>query len=193
MKITEQHLFKSKYTPKTGRLLIAEPFLNEVYFQRAVILLIHHDQNESMGLVLNHPSETLINEALEDCDFALRIYHGGPVDAQRLFYIHQFENIKDAKKITPNLYFGGDWDELMHALQHQKHPEKMVRFFSGYSGWGAEQLKDEMSEHAWICVSQFDDTQILQLPSDHLWQKCLLQQGPTLAPFALFPLNVNDN
>lgn len=193
MKITEQHLFKSKYTPKAGRLLIAEPFLNEVYFQRAVILLIHHDNNESMGLVLNHPSETYINEALEDCDFALRIYHGGPVDAQRLFYIHRFENIKDAQKVTSNLYFGGDWDELLSAIQAQKHPEKMVRFFSGYAGWGPEQLKDELSEHAWICVSQFDDKQLLQLPSDLIWQKSLLQQGPQLAPFAHFPLNISDN
>jgi putative transcriptional regulator len=75
MKFTQQHLFSTKITPETGRLLIAEPFLNELYFQRAVILLVHHDNDESMGLVLNHPSETHTHEILNDFDFSMRISH----------------------------------------------------------------------------------------------------------------------
>ena len=64
MKITQQHLFTTPTAPLTGRLLVAEPFLNELYFQRSVILLVHHDQEESMGLVLNHPSEVSTLEAV---------------------------------------------------------------------------------------------------------------------------------
>lgn len=193
MKITQQHLFISPTSPAAGRLLIAEPFLNELYFQRAVILLIHHNQEESMGLVLNHPSETFTNEVLDDCELRLHIYHGGPVDTQKLFYVHTFGGVRGAQLITPNLYFGGDWTELMSLLSLQRHPERHARFFSGYAGWGPEQLNDELSEHAWVCIANFDQNNLLSRPSDHLWHDALSSQGPKLATFAHFPLNISDN
>ncbi len=193
MKITQQHLFSTKITPQTGRLLIAEPFLNELYFQRAVILLVHHDKDESMGLVLNHPSDTHTHEILNDFDFSMRIYHGGPVDTQSLFYLHSFAELNEAKQLTQNLFFGGNWDELLVAMKKEKHPERRVRFFSGYAGWGAQQLLDEMSEHAWVCISKYDDATILSKPSDTLWHDSLTSQGPELATFAHFPLNISDN
>ena len=45
---------RSLKDPYTGCLLVSEPCLNEVYFQRSVILLVDHDPLiGSMGLVLN--------------------------------------------------------------------------------------------------------------------------------------------
>ncbi len=193
MKITQQHLFTTPTAPLTGRLLVAEPFLNEPYFQRAVILIVHHDQQESMGLVLNHPSELNTNEVLDACPISLRIYHGGPVEANQLFFLHNFSDIKGAQQITPHIFFGGDWLELMKRVNQAKHPERCVRFFSGYAGWGPEQLNDEISEHAWVCISNFDDQSLLTLPSDTLWHNSLVSQGPKLATFAHFPLNISDN
>ncbi len=193
MKITQQHLFTTPTAPLTGRLLVAEPFLNELYFQRSVILLVHHDQEESMGLVLNHPSEVSTLEVLDDCQFSLRIYHGGPVEADQLFYLHSFSQIKAAQQLSEHLFFGGDWIELMQAIQQEKHPERRVRFFSGYSGWGPQQLTDEIATHAWVCISDYDDEALLSKPSATLWHDALVSQGPKLAPFAHFPLNISDN
>jgi len=44
MKISAQHVFKSKAQPKQGHLLLADPHLTEAFFERAVILLVAHDQ-----------------------------------------------------------------------------------------------------------------------------------------------------
>lgn len=193
MKLTQQHFFQTKTAPLTGRLLVAEPFLNEPYFQRAVILIVHHDHEESMGLVLNHPTEIKTNEVLDACPCSLRIYQGGPVQSNQLFVLHHFSGIQGAQQITPHLYFGGDWLELMAAIKLEKHPERAVRFFSGYAGWGPEQLNDEISEHAWVCIANFDHQSLLTQPSDTLWHKSLISQGPQLATFAHFPLNISDN
>ena len=193
MKITQQHLFKTATQPITGGLLLAEPFLNEPYFQRAVILLIEHNEEESMGLVLNHPSDIQTNHAIEGIDFEMRLYFGGPVDTQRLVYLHNYPNITDAKQITPHLFFGGDWEQLVQQIERDKHPQRNVRFFSGYAGWGPFQLNDEIAEHAWVCVTNYNDQTLLSQPSDTLWHQTLVSQGKKLAAFAHFPLNISDN
>ena len=44
---------ENKMAPATGRILLAEPFLNDGYFNRAVILLAEHDEKGSIGFMLN--------------------------------------------------------------------------------------------------------------------------------------------
>jgi len=38
---------------KKGRLLISEPSLDDSIFFKSVVLLTHHDDDESIGLILN--------------------------------------------------------------------------------------------------------------------------------------------
>ena len=40
---------------KQGRVLISEPFLNDTYFRRSVVLLTEHSEEGSVGFVLNKP------------------------------------------------------------------------------------------------------------------------------------------
>ena len=43
--------------PAQGSILISEPFLQDAYFQRSVVLLVEHTQEGSMGFVLNKKTE----------------------------------------------------------------------------------------------------------------------------------------
>ena len=43
--------------PIQGSILIAEPFLQDAYFQRSVVLLIEHTEHGSMGFVLNKKTD----------------------------------------------------------------------------------------------------------------------------------------
>ena len=87
MKISAQHVFKSKAQPKQGHLLLADPHLTEAFFERAVILLVAHDQSESFGLVLNHKSELVLSDLFEHIELDLPIFNGGPVAPEQLFYL----------------------------------------------------------------------------------------------------------
>jgi len=42
-------------SPATGILLIAEPFLKDPHFTRSVALICEHDQEGTVGFVLNKP------------------------------------------------------------------------------------------------------------------------------------------
>ncbi len=193
MKIRTQHVFKSKEIPKQGTLLLSEPHLTEAFFQRAAVLLVKHEKADSFGLVLNHRSDLLLSDLFEHIELDLPIFNGGPVAQEQLFYLHRFTNIEGAIQVTDHLFFGGDWKEvLLHAHLVPK-PVEHLRLFSGYSGWGAGQLTSEIAEHAWICTANFKDVQLLKERPKDLWRNCLLQQGPDLALFAHFPLNVSDN
>ena len=65
---------------KKGRLLIAEPSLEDSTFFKSVILLTHHENNESMGLILNQATNIKINEIISNISSDnFPIYIGGPV------------------------------------------------------------------------------------------------------------------
>jgi putative transcriptional regulator len=78
--------------------LVASPKLDGSPFERAVILLVHHDSEGAMGYIVNKPVEvdfgTLIasvNEPLEDAilkeRFEQTVYFGGPVRLEQLWVI----------------------------------------------------------------------------------------------------------
>ena len=77
-----------------GKLLIADPsILNDSSFNRTIILLTEHTQNNTVGFILNRPLEYSINELLPDviCDFS--IYQGGPVEQDNLYFVHKVPDL----------------------------------------------------------------------------------------------------
>ena len=67
----------------TGRLLVATPALADPNFDRAVVLLLDHDEEGSLGVVLNRPTPVGVGDILEAwADLAGEpgvVFQGGPV------------------------------------------------------------------------------------------------------------------
>ena len=59
-------------------------------------------------------------------------------------------------------------------------------FFLGYSGWGEEQLKDELTSHSWL-ISRINPNEIFDTAVDMLWKKTLQEMGKDQALLATFP------
>jgi putative transcriptional regulator len=69
--------------PGKGRLLISEPFLNDDFFHRSVVLLAENSENGTMGFILNKPVGHNVHELINDFpEFESEVYFGGPVDNQ---------------------------------------------------------------------------------------------------------------
>ena len=131
---------------KKGRLLISEPSLSDNEFFKSVILLTHHDQNESIGLILNQPTNININEILQDIPLSnFPVYIGGPVARNSIQFIHTLgEYIPESKRIIKNIYWGGNFESVIKLMQKNKISKEHIRFFAGYSGWETNQLNDEI-------------------------------------------------
>ena len=76
--------------PKKGKLLIAEPSLTgDVSFNRSVVLLAEHNQEGSVGFILNKPLNYSINDLVEEIQVPFPVYNGGPVEQDNLYFIHK--------------------------------------------------------------------------------------------------------
>jgi len=139
-------------TPKMGKFLISEPFLPDPNFSRSVIFLTEHNDEGSVGFVLNRELDIPITEAIDDFpEFDGPLYVGGPVDNTSLFYLHTLgEKISGSHHIIDNLYWGGEFDDLKALLKSREATPAKVRFFTGYSGWEETQLDKEMRQRSWI-------------------------------------------
>ncbi|MDE6391075.1 MAG: YqgE/AlgH family protein, partial [Duncaniella sp.] len=139
--------------PAVGKLLVAEPFLREDHFNHAVISIIDYEPGtEAMGVVLNNPSATMLHELIDNEGLPedIRVYHGGPVGSDRLYFMHTLcYIIPETRPVGPDLWRGGDFDAVFQLIRDGYNPEGQVRFFLGYSGWEPGQLEEELGRNVW--------------------------------------------
>ena len=88
-----------------GRILISEPFLSDHYFRRSIVYLTEHNDEGSLGFVLNKPLEINIGEIVDDfpeSDFPISV--GGPVSNNTVHFIHTLgESIPESVAVTDGL------------------------------------------------------------------------------------------
>ena len=81
--------FKNKLTPQKGRVLLADPFLADEYFQRSVVYLCEHSKAGSFGFVLNNYVDISINELNPNFpSLKVKLSLGGPVETESLYFLH---------------------------------------------------------------------------------------------------------
>jgi putative transcriptional regulator len=164
-------------TSLKGKLLVATPGLLDPNFFRTVVLMLEHTDDGAVGVVLNRPSEHELVSALPDWEARAAapsvLFVGGPVGAGTAICLGRTDGSADVAVIDATL----DPDDLDGAE---------VRFFSGYSGWGAGQLEAEIDEGAWL-VLEADPDDALDDEPELLWSRVLERQGGTLALLAHYP------
>ncbi len=193
MKLNEFIDFENGIPPAKGCVLLAEPFLQDAHFERSIVFMCEHSEQESYGFVLNHPMSVNLDEFMDIAPKSIPVFHGGPVASNSLFYLHTWKGIEGSEEIIPGLFFGGDLSEIFEQIQMNPTQIKKVRFFIGYSGWSDGQLEQEIKERAWICANNVSVKTLMNTPVTDLWKTCMSQQGNQFQTFALFPKNVLDN
>lgn len=181
-------------TPKKGRVLIAEPsILDNPSFNRSVILLTEHNEKNTVGFILNKPLDYSLKDLIptSNCDF--QIFQGGPVEQDSLYFIHKLpELIPKSIEIGEGMYWGGNFETLSELLEKNRIPKEKIRFFLGYSGWGAQQLEEELKTNSWFCVEN-DFANIFRANSSSFWKKYLLKIGGKYKLWANAPSDPNLN
>jgi putative transcriptional regulator len=184
-------IFKIKHNnlhPCKGSILIAEPFLQDAYFQRSVVLLVEHDLNGTMGFVLNKQTDLIINDFFSDLRnlSGIPIYLGGPISSNRLFFIHTLEGlIPDSVEIADGVYLGGDFETIKQYIIHENEIEGKVKFFLGYSGWEKGQLGCEIEEDAWMVSHSLGN--IMYADDETFWRRSLQVLGKKYKTWINFP------
>ena len=177
--------------PKKGHLLIAEPStLSDVSFNRSVVLLAEHNVDGSLGFILNKPLGYTINDLLPEIEASFKVYNGGPVEQDNLYFIHNIpEIIPNSVEISNGIYWGGDYETTKYLINTGKIDKNNIRFFLGYSGWSANQLEMELQENAWIVSENSLQKELLSKSSDQFWKEKIIEQGGEYVLFSNAPEN----
>ena len=156
-----------------GTILIASPnLLFDSFFSKTIILLVDKTKDGYTGFILNKPLKIKIKE-IE----SLEIYKGGPVSNDNLYFIYKTKSpIKGSLKISDNVYWGGNIDEVFKMIKENIINTNSIRFFVGYSGWDHNQLEVEIKNKNWI-VKKNKAKNILTINSQKHWRDEMKKLG----------------
>lgn len=187
----------NKSSLKVKSLLISEPFMLDPNFTRSVVLVCEHNEEGTLGLILNQPSSLFLKDAIEmegiqETSFPL--YIGGPVEMDSLQFIHKcFDRLNSGVELGDGIYWGGNFEALKLLMRNGEIKEDEIKFFLGYSGWSDKQLEDEMKENTWIISNDFNPDLVFVNAEENLWKEVVINLGPKYAHIAQFPVNPSWN
>ena len=186
---------KDRTEPQKGDLLISEPFLSDPNFVRTVILLCEHNEEGSFGFVLNKQASLNLSQLIEGADNREDpVYIGGPVQQNALQFIHRRETLIDGGlEIVDGLHWGGNFEQMLSILESDLISESDIKFFVGYSGWSAGQLKDELELNSWIIYRGVSIEKIFHTNVDSLWKEVLNMMGGKYKIISNFPTDPRLN
>ena len=180
----------NKATPRQGSLLVSAPFLKDYHFARSVVLVVEHNNEGSMGIVMNKNFSNLmtLNELVPELASIppIPLYKGGPVGRDTLFYLHTFSYLKDALPLGNGLYVNGDFEQMKRYILAGGETQGMVRFFMGYAGWQRGQLTQEIEANTWM-VSNDSQVDLLNMYLRDLWKESLCDMGGKYAVWSRYP------
>ena len=171
--------------PAPGRLLVASAALLDPNFASAVVLLLDHDEDGSLGVVLNRPTPVAVQSVLPDwgetVDQPQVLFEGGPVSKDSALAVASVDEAQGSEPVGFRRLFADtgivDLDTPREVLAPAM---RRMRVFAGYAGWGAGQLHLEIEEGSWYVVdSRAED--IFGADPARLWHRVLRRQPGELA------------
>lgn len=151
----------------SGEFLVASRHLRDPNFYRTVVLMVQHQEEGALGLVLNRPGDKRISDVWDKtghapCDNPQNIFIGGPVPGP-LMAVHRCEELAE-QTVLPGI-FVTTGSEALDQLVRQ---EEIFRLFAGHSGWGSGQLESELEMGGWL-TSPADADDVFSDP-ESLWK-----------------------
>ncbi|ADB18525.1 protein of unknown function DUF179 [Pirellula staleyi DSM 6068] len=162
-------------TSLQGHFLAASPHLGDPNFFRTVVLMIKHDAQGALGLVLTRPMQETVAElwqrvTAETIANTGSVHLGGPVNGP-LVAIHRMASAAEAE-VFDGVYFSAHSEQISRIVHQTKKPYLL---FAGYSGWSGGQLEAELEQGGWLIAPA--TTELVFSSTDDLWERVVQSIG----------------
>jgi len=159
-----------------GQLLIATPAMRDPRFDHAVILMVRHDRDGAMGIVINRPlgekplAELLAAFGAKDTPATgnVRIFLGGPVQLEAGFVVHSTDYRRPETLDVDARFAATSSREVLRDIANKAGPMKSLIAF-GYAGWGPGQLEGELAHNVWY-TAPADPGLVFDDDRDKVWE-----------------------
>ncbi len=191
-----------------GRLLVAEPTLDDPNFERTVVYLIEHSESGALGLVLNRPGEVGVREAVPTwapyIDGIEQVFVGGPVSPEGAICLARCASVGPVDSLFDDGVDAAPTDlfkpitSSIGAIDLHGDPADApggitaMRVFAGYTGWSGGQLEVELEAGGWYVIDAEDGDVFTDRP-EALWRDVLRRQRGSLRSLAHFPRDPSVN
>ncbi|MFB9378674.1 YqgE/AlgH family protein [Kineococcus gynurae] len=185
----------------TGRLLTATPSLRDPNFARSVVLVLNHDDDGALGVVVNRPLDVDVDVVLPAWQPLAtapgKLFQGGPVALDSALGLVAVPGDRP-DPVGVRRVFGSAGLGSVGLVDLDTPPETVgpelagLRIFAGYAGWSAAQLEEEIADGAWFVLPAEARDAFTDDPED-LWAAVLRRQGGDLALVASFPADPTLN
>ena len=161
----------------TGKLLVAQPALDDPNFARSVVLIVRHDDEGAFGLIINRFAEErtvadlleLFGQQAEGGSKSVPVFFGGPVGKSTSLALHddgfstsRTEKFGDRFAVSPTV-------DALRAFGGGMGPARLMIFF-GYAGWYPGQLEAELKTEAWAVVDAAFAL-VFDPESERIWER----------------------
>ena len=176
-----------------GKILISTPDISGDIFSRSVVLIVDHNEEGAFGLILNKKNENMTSKLLEIFGFQVPVYEGGPVEKDKIFFICKGQKItEEYSDINEEFYLTEDIENIVAAILDKSISLNDVKVFSGYSGWGINQLEGEVLRKMWTPVEVYN-LDYTSANDQSLWKNIMQNLGGEFLLWANSPEDVSMN
>jgi putative transcriptional regulator len=167
--------------PGPGMFLIARRSLEDPRFGQSVVYLVVHDEDGTMGVIVNRSSDISLSEALPDFEDEQAALHalsyGGPVGMPVILMLVRGQAAaRGMAHVAGDIYISGERRVLEEIIASRKSASE-VRFFIGHSGWAPGQLDFELERGSWHVVTADSDA-IFSGETESLWPRLIERLEP---------------
>lgn len=157
-----------------GTLLVASPGLTDPNFAHTVVLVLRNDENGTLGVALNRPTNlepaTVFPELAAGVGtYPGRLFRGGPISPAQLLLL--VRGLAAATIATPEIldkvFLTVDLDSLPDMVRLADGTNDL-RIYAGHAAWGPGQLDAELRAGGWQVVQGTADLVFHADPSE-LW------------------------
>jgi putative transcriptional regulator len=167
-----------------GKILVTPRDSPDPHFANSVILLARYDASGALGLMIHYRSDLTAKKMLNGIkgidNRADKLYVGGPVEIPVVFALLRNKSAPEGgRRVTGNLYLMTSRQSIGAALANA-WPEKDLRLFIGYSGWGPGQLEREVRRSGWY-IFDYDESLVFDEHPETLWDRLIAKADRRLA------------
>lgn len=186
--------------PAIGEALVATPVIGDDNFASTVLLVVHHDADGALGVVLNRPGTVPVDAVLNGWEGRIAepavVFDGGPVSPDHALglglVVPGGPPLDDDNPVFTVLPGQDPRGLAIGLVDLSSEPEgvptsvEVVRIFGGYAGWGPGQLESELAAGAWWSTP-VGPHEVLTGEPELLWERVVARQPGTRRLFARFP------
>lgn len=170
----------------SGQFLVAEPSMPDPRFAETVILIVSHDSDGALGLIVNRRVGKIgiadllaeFGEPSEETVGKIGLHYGGPVDPERGFILHSADSVPESSSPVGDDFAVTVRTDILTSIAEGTGPKDSL-FTFGYAGWGPGQLESEMQRKDWFTAPADPDLVFTDEPAK-TWQLVMDRKGVEL-------------